>query len=168
VALTPLAIGLAEMAGDERRHSRWGGQKNPRSGQDGAGRRAFPRRGAAPSSLGAKRPSPLRRLSPPAIASSMAASVTPKPVIVTDEVLGYLKKLIPPAPLHEPHNIAGILAAREAWPHVRQVTCFDAVFRRDHPFVNDVFAMPRRFYDDGVRRYGFHGPRGATQPRPGL
>ena len=79
------------------------------------------------------------------------------PVIVTDEVLHTLETLVPLAPLHQPHNIAGIVAAREAWPHVRQVACFDTAFHRDHPFVNDVFALPRSFYDDGVRRYGFHG-----------
>ncbi len=78
-------------------------------------------------------------------------------MIVTDEVLGRLRQVIPLAPLHEPHNIAGILAAQEAWPHVQQVACFDTAFHRDHPFVNDVFALPRRFYDEGVRRYGFHG-----------
>jgi acetate kinase len=80
-----------------------------------------------------------------------------RPVVVTDEVLRRLREVIPLAPLHEPHNIAGILAAQEAWPHVRQVACFDTAFHRDHPFVNDVFALPRRFYDEGVRRYGFHG-----------
>ncbi|SFK61992.1 acetate/propionate family kinase [Methylocapsa palsarum] len=79
------------------------------------------------------------------------------PVLVTDEVLRELEALIPLAPLHQPHNIAGILAAREAWPHVRQVACFDTAFHRAHPFVNDVFALPRKFYDEGVRRYGFHG-----------
>jgi acetate kinase len=79
------------------------------------------------------------------------------PVIVTDEVLQYLRTLIPLAPLHEPHNIAGIMAAREAWPRVPQVACFDTAFHRAHPFVNDVFAIPRRYYDEGVRRYGFHG-----------
>jgi acetate kinase len=79
------------------------------------------------------------------------------PVIVTDEVLEKLRTLVPLAPLHQPHNIAGILAAREAWPHVQQVACFDTAFHRAHPFVNDVFALPRRYYDEGVRRYGFHG-----------
>ena len=38
-----------------------------------------------------------------------------------------------------------------------QVACFDTAFHRAHPFVNDTFALPRRFYDEGVRRYGFHG-----------
>ena len=79
------------------------------------------------------------------------------PILVTDEVLEYLRSLIPLAPLHEPHNLAGIYAAQEAWPHVQQVACFDTAFHRAHPFVNDVFALPRRFYDEGVRRYGFHG-----------
>jgi acetate kinase len=79
------------------------------------------------------------------------------PVLVTDEVLRDLESLIPLAPLHQPHNIAGILAAREAWPHVRQVACFDTAFHRAHPFVNDVFALPRIYYEEGVRRYGFHG-----------
>ena len=79
------------------------------------------------------------------------------PVAVDDDVLQELEKLIPLAPLHEPYNIAGIKAAREAWPHQRHVACFDTAFHRSHPFVNDVFAIPRRFYDEGVRRYGFHG-----------
>jgi acetate kinase len=79
------------------------------------------------------------------------------PTLVTDEVLANLRTLVPLAPLHQPHNIAGILAAREAWPHVQQVACFDTAFHRAHPFVNDVFALPRRFFDEGVRRYGFHG-----------
>ncbi len=79
------------------------------------------------------------------------------PVLITDGVLRDLKALVPLAPLHQPHNIAGILAACEAWPHVKQVACFDTAFHRAHPFVNDVFALPRRFYDEGVRRYGFHG-----------
>ncbi|PPQ36030.1 acetate/propionate family kinase [Rhodopila globiformis] len=79
------------------------------------------------------------------------------PVVVTDPVLDYLRTLVPLAPLHEPHNIAGIEAAQQAWPHVRQVACFDTAFHRAHPFVNDTFALPRRFYEEGVRRYGFHG-----------
>ena len=80
-----------------------------------------------------------------------------EPVLITDEVLEYVKSLIPLAPLHQPHNIEGILAAREAWPHVQQVACFDTAFHRHHPFVDDVFALPMRFYEEGVRRYGFHG-----------
>ncbi len=79
------------------------------------------------------------------------------PVLVTDEVLARLRTLVPLAPLHQPHGLAGIEAARAAWPHVQQVACFDTAFHRQHPFVNDVFALPRSFYEEGVRRYGFHG-----------
>nr|WP_294556945.1 acetate/propionate family kinase [uncultured Rhodopila sp.] len=79
------------------------------------------------------------------------------PVLVTDDVLRRLQTLVPLAPLHQPHNLAGILAAREAWPHVAQVACFDTAFHRAQPFVNDVYALPRSYYEEGVRRYGFHG-----------
>ncbi|WP_075213966.1 acetate/propionate family kinase [Mongoliimonas terrestris] len=61
------------------------------------------------------------------------------------------------APLHQPHNLAGIRAALAAFPAAAQVACFDTAFHRTHPFVNDVFALPRAYYDKGVRRYGFHG-----------
>jgi hypothetical protein len=44
-----------------------------------------------------------------------------------------------------------------AFPDAVQVACFDTAFHRGHPWVNDTFALPRRFYDEGVRRYGFHG-----------
>lgn len=79
------------------------------------------------------------------------------PVIVNDDVLTRLTTLEPFAPLHQPHNLAGIKAARAAFPDALQVACFDTAFHRNHPFVNDVFALPRRFYEEGVRRYGFHG-----------
>lgn len=80
-----------------------------------------------------------------------------RPVLVTPDILRELEELTPLAPLHQPHNLAGIRAAQEAWPHTRQVACFDTAFHRNHPYVNDTFALPRRFYEEGVRRYGFHG-----------
>ena len=79
------------------------------------------------------------------------------PVEVTPEVLAELADLAPFAPLHQPHNIAGIRAAMEAFPGVPQVACFDTAFHRGQPFVNDTFALPHRYYEQGVRRYGFHG-----------
>ena len=79
------------------------------------------------------------------------------PVAVDDSVVAALEKLIPFAPLHQPHNLAGVSAARAAFPEAAQVACFDTAFHRNHPWVNDVFALPREFYDKGVRRYGFHG-----------
>jgi acetate kinase len=79
------------------------------------------------------------------------------PVLLDDETLRALARLVPLAPLHQPHNLAGIEAARAAFPRTPQVACFDTAFHRGHPFVNDVFALPRGLYDEGVRRYGFHG-----------
>jgi acetate kinase len=80
-----------------------------------------------------------------------------EPVAVDAGVLAALADLAPLAPLHQPHNIAGIRAAIAAFPNVPQVACFDTAFHRGHPFEADAFALPRRFYDEGVRRYGFHG-----------
>lgn len=79
------------------------------------------------------------------------------PVMVTDEVLERLTTLEPFAPLHQPHNLSGINAAKAAFPNAPQIACFDTAFHRHHPYVNDTFAIPRAYYDKGVRRYGFHG-----------
>lgn len=80
-----------------------------------------------------------------------------RPVVLTDRVLARLETLTPFAPLHQPHNLAGVRAALAAFPDARQIACFDTAFHRNHPFVNDTFALPRAYYDKGVRRYGFHG-----------
>jgi acetate kinase len=152
-----LSVGLAEMVGDGRRltiHDGTGAQTHQETWSAGEGfhtealRRVLTwRRSAFPD------------------ADVVAAGHRvvhgglkyDRPTIVTDEVLTYLRSLIPLAPLHEPHNIDGIVAAQEAWPHIPQVACFDTAFHRSHPFVNDAFAIPRALYDEGVRRYGFHG-----------
>lgn len=80
-----------------------------------------------------------------------------EPMIVNDELLKQLEAFVPLTPLHQPHNLAGIAAARKAFPEALQVACFDTSFHRTHPWVNDVFALPLELYDAGVRRYGFHG-----------
>ncbi|MFT7595735.1 MAG: acetate kinase [Paracoccaceae bacterium] len=79
------------------------------------------------------------------------------PVELTNDVLDQLEAFVPLAPLHQPHNLAAVRAAREAFPDALQIGCFDTSFHKGHPFVNDTFGLPRRFYDQGVRRYGFHG-----------
>ncbi|SPJ29125.1 acetate/propionate family kinase [Falsiruegeria mediterranea] len=79
------------------------------------------------------------------------------PVELTDHVMGQLETLVPLAPLHQPHNLAAVRAAQAAFPDAIQIGCFDTSFHQGHPFVNDAFAIPRRFYEKGVRRYGFHG-----------
>jgi acetate kinase len=79
------------------------------------------------------------------------------PVRIDDEVVAKLDRLCPLAPLHQPHNLAGIRAVAAAQPDLPQVACFDTAFHRAHSELADWFALPRRFYDDGIRRYGFHG-----------
>ncbi|SFC89897.1 acetate/propionate family kinase [Tropicimonas isoalkanivorans] len=80
-----------------------------------------------------------------------------EPVVLDETILERLALLTPLAPLHQPHNIAAIRAAMEAFPQAVQVGCFDTGFHRGHPFVNDTYALPREYYAQGVRRYGFHG-----------
>lgn len=79
------------------------------------------------------------------------------PLRLDEGSIAALEGLVPLAPLHQPHNMAAVRAARAAFPDAVQVACFDTAFHHGHPFVNDTFALPRRFYDEGVRRYGFHG-----------
>jgi acetate kinase len=80
-----------------------------------------------------------------------------EPVLVDAETLAKLKSFEPLAPLHQPFNLAGVEAARETFPKAAQVACFDTAFHRRHPFIADTYALPRQYYDEGVRRYGFHG-----------
>ncbi len=80
-----------------------------------------------------------------------------EPVAITPAVLETLETFVPLAPLHQPHNLAGIRGAQAAFPQAVNVACFDTAFHRHHPWVNDTFALPPRFYEQGVRRYGFHG-----------
>jgi len=79
------------------------------------------------------------------------------PVAIDDAVLARLAALEPLAPLHQPHNLEGVRAARHAFPGVPQVACFDTAFHRAQPELNQRFALPRALHDEGVRRYGFHG-----------
>lgn len=79
------------------------------------------------------------------------------PVVVDAAVLARLRALVPLAPLHQPHNLAGIEAASARFPGVRQVACFDTAFHRTQSFEAEAFALPMRFHAAGIRRYGFHG-----------
>ena len=79
------------------------------------------------------------------------------PVVITPDIERALSELTTLAPLHQPHNLAGVAAARAMFADAVQVACFDTAFHRGHPWVNDAFAIPRALYDEGIRRYGFHG-----------
>ncbi|HYN38665.1 MAG TPA: acetate kinase, partial [Rhodospirillales bacterium] len=80
-----------------------------------------------------------------------------RPVRVDGSVLDALAKLIPLAPLHQPHNLAGIRAVAAADPNLPQVACFDTAFHRGKPLVAEIFALPRAMTEAGIHRYGFHG-----------
>jgi acetate kinase len=80
-----------------------------------------------------------------------------RPAQVTAELLAELEALVPLAPLHEPHNLAPIKMAMTVNPELPQVACFDTAFHRTAPEVEQAFALPYSFYEEGIRRYGFHG-----------
>jgi acetate kinase len=79
------------------------------------------------------------------------------PERITDTLLNELRSLIPFAPLHLPDEIAGIEAITSHFSSVPQVACFDTAFHRSMPEVAQRFALPRALWDQGIRRYGFHG-----------
>jgi acetate kinase len=79
------------------------------------------------------------------------------PVLLDLHVMAELQDLVPLAPLHQPHNLAGIAAAARRFRGVPQVACFDTAFHRTQPFVADTFGLPVAFHARGIRRYGFHG-----------
>jgi len=79
------------------------------------------------------------------------------PVVLDDAALSLLSGLEPLAPLHQPHNLAGVVALRRAFPGLPQVGCFDTAFHADLPELETRFALPQVLHDEGVRRYGFHG-----------
>ena len=79
------------------------------------------------------------------------------PVLINETVLAELETLIPLAPLHQPHNLATIRALLDIKPSLPQVACFDTAFHHTQPAVAQRFALPQRFVDEGIRRYGFHG-----------
>lgn len=79
------------------------------------------------------------------------------PVVVTKEVLAQLKKFIPLAPLHQPHNIAAIEELMQLYPDLKQVACFDTAFHSTQIELAKQIAIPQELTDEGVQRYGFHG-----------
>ncbi len=79
------------------------------------------------------------------------------PIRLTPAVVDTLRGFVPLAPLHQPHNLAGIEAMTAALPGLPQVACFDTAFHRTQPELAQLFALPRKYLAEGVRRYGFHG-----------
>jgi acetate kinase len=77
--------------------------------------------------------------------------------VITPEVLTKLATLNSLAPLHQPHNLAGIVAFTESFQHLKQIACFDTAFHRTLSPLETTFAIDHKLTDQGVRRFGFHG-----------
>ncbi len=79
------------------------------------------------------------------------------PIVIDDAVLTEIRRLIPLAPLHQPHHVSAIEALKKLYPDLVQVACFDTAFHHTNPKVATTFAIPRALTEGGLRRYGFHG-----------
>ncbi len=80
-----------------------------------------------------------------------------RPQLVDERVLNTLRRFIPLAPLHQPHNLRPIRTVAKLNPDTPQVACFDTAFHASTPRTAQMFALPRWLTEEGVRRYGFHG-----------
>jgi acetate kinase len=80
-----------------------------------------------------------------------------EPILLNDHVLAKLDSYVPLAPLHQPYNLAAIRAIQQLWPDIPQVACFDTAFHLTQPRLARMFGLPVEYFDEGVKRYGFHG-----------
>ena len=78
-------------------------------------------------------------------------------VRLDDAIVEQLAALNPLAPLHQPHNLRGVRAFRQAFPGLPQIGCFDTGFHATLPDVERRLPIPQSLHAEGVRRYGFHG-----------
>jgi len=81
-----------------------------------------------------------------------------KSVLITDEVIEACEECVEFAPLHNPANLMGVRAFRDALPNTPQVAVFDTAFHQTMSEVEYLYACPYEWYEKyGVRKYGFHG-----------
>lgn len=78
-------------------------------------------------------------------------------IIVDEAALTYLQTLIPLAPLHQAHNLAGLIGFAKAYPGVPQIACFDTGFHQDLPELERALPLNKTLRNQGLRRFGFHG-----------
>ena len=84
-------------------------------------------------------------------------TILTKPAKVTEPVIKAIEACIPLAPLHNPNNLAAILALQEKAPDLPQYCSFGTAFHATNPDVATRYAIPQIHHDAGIRRYGFHG-----------
>jgi len=81
-----------------------------------------------------------------------------KAVFVDEEVINEIKKFSEIAPLHNPANLAGIVACKKILPKKKQVAVFDTAFHHSIPKMAFLYGIPYELYEKyGIRKYGFHG-----------
>lgn len=80
------------------------------------------------------------------------------PVVVNDAVIKKIKQCCSIAPLHNPANLAGILACKKLLPGIKQIAVFDTAFHQTIPDYAYIYGLPYKYYEKhGIRKYGFHG-----------
>ena len=77
--------------------------------------------------------------------------------IITPQVLDQLRSATHFAPLHIPQALSLISTAQSTFPSAVQFACFDDAFHQTIPEIASHFPLPHRYFDEGIRRYGFHG-----------
>jgi acetate kinase len=81
-----------------------------------------------------------------------------KTTLIDTEVKDQIREFSPLAPLHNPHNLEGILMAEQVFPSAQQVAVFDTAFHQTMPVKAKKYAIPNDFYTHhGIQAYGFHG-----------
>ncbi len=81
-----------------------------------------------------------------------------KSVIIDSEVEKGIEECSSLAPLHNPANLVGIRAFKQALPSIVQVAVFDTAFHQTMPRESYIYPIPMSYYEKyGIRRYGFHG-----------
>ena len=84
-------------------------------------------------------------------------TILTQPAKVTPHVIAAIESCIPLAPLHNPNNLAGLMALQAAAPDLPQYCSFGTAFHATNPDVATRYAIPQIHHDAGIRRYGFHG-----------
>jgi len=79
------------------------------------------------------------------------------PVLITDTIMTQLEEFIPLAPLHQPYNLKLIQACQRLEPELPQIACFDTMFHIGQPKIERHYAIPRKYTEAGIHKYGFHG-----------
>ncbi|MCM8797039.1 MAG: acetate kinase [Candidatus Omnitrophica bacterium] len=81
-----------------------------------------------------------------------------KPVLINNAVISKIRRCCNIAPLHNPANLAGILACKKLLPGTKQIAVFDTAFHQSIPDYAYIYGLPFEYYRRfGIRRYGFHG-----------